>query len=745
MSDEKLEKKHSLSFYDSGLVEGGKSTVNIEDIVTNPALYAKTVAFILDLVAEPYGSKEEFDERLTRAINKHGVVPQNRLDVNLLYWRYLGEKKFPRNISFEKYSVAVETAAYGRSGAITDVEDFGEADLLQSDIFVESLVSRPMPTKLAYEKAVQLTRRQFKSSPSKLHLQKSYHRLLAKKKIVRNKDFERFAIKKTVRSTSGVLVITVLTSPFPSADGKPGRFDCAYDCAYCPNEPGMPRSYISTEPAVRRAIQNNWDPIEQFIDRVGMLAECGHVLDKFEVLVLGGTWSSYPMEYREAYVRDLYYTANCHLFLPEGERLIREKKSLAEEREMNETADHRIIGLTLETRPDCINKREIRHLRDCGCTRVQLGIQHTDDEILNKIKRQCTSKHNARGIRMLKEAGFKVDIHLMPDLPGSSVEQDLAMFKEVIYGEDLQADQWKIYPTSVVKHSLIEQWYNEGSYKPYSEEDKGNKLVELIINVKTQVPPWVRLNRVIRDIPEISILGGNDDTNMRQKLEMLMKQRGTPCNCIRCREVRDKDEDTKKAQLVVREYKASGGKEFFISFESPEIGRDKEAKVQTAIKRSLFFIFACMVAFVATLFRDLSMGTVQWAIVAMQLLMFTQAWRSRQLLFSIRKKGFRRETIYGFVRLRVNADPSENVFPELRNAALIRELHVYGRLTAVSDKSTDHIQHVGFGRRLLERAEMITRANGLHKIAVISGDGVKDYYRKVGFASEGQYLTKTLS
>jgi histone acetyltransferase (RNA polymerase elongator complex component) len=345
---------------------------------------------------------------------------------------------------------------------------------------------------------------------------------------------------------------------------------------------------------------------------------------------------------------------------------------------------------------------------------------------------------------MLKEAGFKVDIHLMPDLPGSSVEKDLAMFKEVIYGEDIQADQWKIYPTSVVKHSLIEQWYNEGTYKPYSEEDKGNKLVELIIQVKTQVPPWIRLNRVIRDIPEISILGGNDDTNMRQKLEMLMKQRGTPCNCIRCREVRDKEDDLKKAELVVREYRASGGKEFFISFESPELGRQLDVKLQWTLKRSVFLIFLCAAVFMGMLFRDPVLAPMHWAFVIALCLMFGQAWRTRKLLVNLRRKGFRRDTIYGFVRLRVNEVPADNVFPELRNAGLIRELHVYGRLTAVADKSTDHIQHAGFGRRLLERAELITRANQLKKIAVISGDGVKDYYRKVGFVNDGQYLTKNL-
>jgi len=223
----------------------------------------------------------------------------------------------------------------------------------------------------------------------------------------------------------------------------------------------MPRSYISTEPAVRRAIQNNWDPSAQFIDRVSMLAQCGHVVDKLEVLVLGGTWSSYPLDYRENFIRDIYYTANCELYLPPKERQVyelRPKMSLAEERVQNETAKASIIGLTLETRPDCINKRwsicvferklscihlelsyrELRHLRNCGCTRVQLGVQHIDDGILSLIKRRCTDKHNKRGIRLLKESGFKVDIHLMPDLPGSSPDIDNLMFETVIRDPDLQ-------------------------------------------------------------------------------------------------------------------------------------------------------------------------------------------------------------------------------------------------------------------------------------------------------------------
>jgi ELP3 family radical SAM enzyme/protein acetyltransferase len=747
--------------YETGLAtlneDGSKrhnNTVNIEDVVNDPVLYEKTKGYMRTLVVgHDYTSRDELDLAVHAAGEKHDVHPKNRLDVNLLYWRYLGERQFERNKSFEKFSLAPLQAAV----ADPDIEEAAEAKSIEMEAFVRSLVTKEFATGHEYDKAIQLTRREFKFSPNKLSLQKAYWRLVNSKLIEPHAGFEHFGVKKGVRSNSGVLVVTVLTSPYPEgADGEKGRFDCAYDCAFCPSEPGMPRSYISTEPAVRRAIQNNWDPVEQFVDRVGMLAECGHVLDKFEVLVLGGTWSSYPMEYRENFVRDMYYAANCRLFLPEAVREIRPRLSLAEERVLNEVADHRIIGLTLETRPDCINSREIRHLRNCGCTRVQMGIQHTDDDVLAKIQRQCSSKHNKRGLRLLKDAGFKVDIHLMPDLPGSSPEQDRAMFKEVITGPDLQADQWKIYPTSVVRHSLIEKWYEDGSYKPYSEDgDKGQKLIDVICDVKAAVPPWIRLNRVIRDIPEISIVGGNDDTNMRQKLEKILIARGTPCNCIRCREVRDDTSGMASAELVVREYPSSGGTEYFISFESPD-GRDPEAEHYLAVsaRYSLAVAFLGFALLAGPYYSQGNFETVAplfpWLYVAACLLIIVfmlHRWSQSKLELAGRLKApYRRDTIYAFLRLRINGDPEANTFTELRGAGLIRELHVYGRLTSVQDKlSKDRPQHSGFGRRLIDRAVEITRVkHDLQKLAVISGDGVKGYYRKQGFEDDGQYLTRKL-
>lgn len=278
--------------------------------------------------------------------------------------------------------------------------------------------------------------------------------------------------------------------------------------------------------------------------------------------MLGGTWESYPHAYQEAFVRDLFYAANTFYVREKRPRL-----SLEEEQTRNESSDVKIIGLTLETRPDTIGPEELQRLRKYGCTRVQLGIQHTDDAILKKINRQCTTADSIRAIRLLKDAGFKVDIHLMPNLPGSSPERDLAMFDQVLSDPGLQCDQWKIYPCEITPWTVIkvgpardrrlraarnklsfltfpdpydlpqfsppQQWFDSGKFTPYSDEE----LIEVLIETKAKVHPWIRLNRVVRDIPSQYILGGINAPSLRGAIQTLMKKRGLACRCIRCREV----------------------------------------------------------------------------------------------------------------------------------------------------------------------------------------------------------------
>ncbi len=374
-------------------------------------------------------------------------------------------------------------------------------------------------------------------------------------------NFRQVIVKKPMKSQSGVLVITVLTSPYPIVNGKKQRFSCQWNCYYCPNEPGQPRSYLHDEPSVLRANQNSFDPILQFTERAMTLYVNGHPVDKVELLILGGTWSSYPMEYREEFIRDLFYAANT-LLVRENKR---QPLGLSDEKFINTQAKCRIIGVTLETRPDCITRDELLHFRRVGCTRVQLGIQHTDDSILDLVNRQCPTAKTKEAIKLLLDSGFKVDGHFMPQLPGASFEIDKRMFSDVLYNPDLQIDQWKIYPCETTPWTVIKKWADEGKYTPYSDEE----LIELLLWLKPKVHPWIRLNRVIRDIPTQYILGGVDNGNLRELLTQKLKERNQKCRCIRCREIKDQQKTRHlETELVIREYPASGGTEYFISVET---------------------------------------------------------------------------------------------------------------------------------------------------------------------------------
>ena len=623
-----------------------------------------------------------------------------------------------------------------------------ETDWKSVEEFVRLLVKEKMETEDDFEMAFRRIRRVLKFVPTKANIISCYSRLVATGQLEKTPSIEKVVLKKGIRSNSGVVVITVVSAP--------GPFSCPQDCAYCPNEPGQPRSYLSTEPAVARANQNKFDPVRQVFDRAATLARQGHKIDKIEIIVLGGTWSNYPWEYQQQFCRDIFFAANTFnetlarsrldqelspeemlggsaeaddmpcvalQLSPKFNPLLRPKRSLVEEQELNESAECKIIGLTLETRPDHISPLELRRLRSLGCTRVQIGVQHTDDEILRKINRGCTTADAVRAIALLKQHCFKVDIHLMPDLPFSSVEADKDMFDFVLDTEHLQADHWKIYPCEVTPFSAIEDWHAQGAYKPYTDVDPEN-LVNLLVHVKAKVHPWIRLNRVIRDIPVESIIAGNNNTNLRQEVYRRLAANSLACRCIRCREVRA----FRPNEAVVmrrRDYRSSQGDEIFLTFEgmcSRGFGGGAENRGLLKKKKKERKLTVSSVA-ASDVLEDGFQGGDEY--------------------------DEQNAPLYALLRLRFNDDPHAPAatFSELDNCALIRELHVYGVVAPArkNAEEADKVQHTGYGRRLMAEAERLALSRGYSKIAVIAGIGVRNYYRKLGYELKGLFMVKDLS
>jgi len=519
--------------------------------------------------------------------------------------------------------------------------------------------------------------------PSNKHLSQTYQKMVKNGSLKADKHLEILMRKADIRSMSGIAVITSLVKPYM----------CPGTCVYCPTEYRMPKSYIASEPAAARSQKLNFDPYLLMQKRVEMLEANGHPCDKIEYIIKGGTWNAYPLKYQYWYILESFKACNNFsrdVEVPRtDEDFWRDKKleelqaALDEEQTYNETADHRIIGLTLETRPDAISPKTIAHMRRQGCTRIELGLQAPDDKILDLIQRGHSVQQFRDAITLLRQAGFKVDLHFMPDLPGSSPEHDVEMYKTLFTDLALRPDMVKIYPCAVIKSAELYQWLQDGRYTPYGEEG----LFRALLEMKLETPRYCRISRLIRDIPSEEIEAGNKITNLREELEKELHKRGQKCVCLRCREIGRQKKKMSDAQLeadpkiVVETYDTIGGTEYFITIEDPE--------------------HQAVYGFLRLRIPD--------------------------------KEAEKNEKLFELI-------------PEIKDAAFIRELHTYGQLVKIGKTVEGASQHTGLGSLLMKEAERIAKEQGYDKVAVISGVGVRGYYeKKHGYMKEGTYMTKVLS
>jgi ELP3 family radical SAM enzyme/protein acetyltransferase len=524
--------------------------------------------------------------------------------------------------------------------------------------------------------------REIKLNTKKTELILQYQKKVEAHQIEKDILLEKLLCKKPSRSISGISSITLVMTPYPNGQS----FSCKHDCFYCPNEPAhkgnnyqaQPRSYLYHEPAVRRANRNGFLAFEQMIDRMNTLYVNGHTIDKLEIIVEGGTYTEYPEKYLEDFNRDTYYAANTY-FDSEPKRA---KLSLDEEVFINRSTKVHIIGICIETRPDALDDNWIRHFRKCGVTRIQLGVQSTHNHILKKINRGHTIECAYEAMEVLRDLCFKIDIHIMPDLPYTTPELDKQMF-DYTYTQ-LMPDQIKVYPCAVVPWTKIEKWYNEGKWKPYEPE----VLKEVMDYGMKTCPEWIRLPRVIRDIPGVYIQAGNKKTNLRQTL---IESRE-----IRSREIeRHSEYYSKPGKIFVNCYlnHKTNGKDYFISYESED-------------KVALF-------------------GFIRLRLPNTR--KYTSNYTSK----------YSKET-FPIINKQKLSKP-EDLFEVLKGRALIRELHVYGYNTQVGSGAKAS-QHRGIGTKLLKEAEKIAFWNGYKGIVVISGEGVKEYYAKKGYYEKNTFM-----
>ena len=545
-----------------------------------------------------------------------------------------------------------------------------------NEIILAKIIAARPKTKVQFDDARRIAANGLKvKQPSNRTLLVSYQKYCKKTRTKPDAILLQLIRKAEVRSLSGIAVVTSLVKPYM----------CPGKCVYCPTEVRMPKSYIATEPAAARALALDFNPYELMRQRLITLKENGHPTDKIEYIVKGGTWNAYTLGYQYWYILESFRACNemghrskKNKKLTENSPLVALQAALVIEQKKNETSNHRIIGLTLETRPDAISPKTIWHMRQQGCTRIELGLQATDDKILQLIKRGHTVQQFRDAMFLLRQAGFKVDLHFMPDLPGTTPEHDVEMYREIFSDPGLKPDMIKIYPNTVIKSAELYQWFLDGRYVPYGDTPA---MTDALIQMKLATPRYCRISRLIRDIPATEIEGGNTVTNLRELLEKKLHSQNKKCVCLRCREIsrqaKNLPEDT-MPQLFVDEYETTGGIEYFISFEDPK-----------------------------------------------------------------------RIAVFGFLRLRIPylhlTNTLDAFLPEIKNCAFVRELHVYGQLVSIGKKELLATQHTGLGKKLMAAAEKITKKNNFKKIAVISGVGVRDYYRHLGYRLRETYMKKNLN
>ncbi|HRQ39445.1 MAG TPA: tRNA uridine(34) 5-carboxymethylaminomethyl modification radical SAM/GNAT enzyme Elp3 [Chloroflexota bacterium] len=372
-----------------------------------------------------------------------------------------------------------------------------------------------------------------------------YAQLCADGRIPYDPDFVTHLQKKPTRSQAGVTVVTVLTKPYP----------CPGECIFCPTDVRMPKSYLHDEPGAQRAERHGFDPYAQTAARIQALEQIGHPAEKIELLILGGTWSSYRRDYQEWFVQRCLDAMN-------GE----ESASLAEAQEKNAVGPRRNVGLVVETRQDFISPDELRWFRTLGVTKVQVGIQSLDEHVLAINKRGHDVQSTRDAFRLLRLAGFKIHGHWMANLLGATPESDRADFARLWTDTAVRPDELKIYPCMLVQNADLYGYWQRGEYEPYDEET----LTDLLADCLAQVPRYVRVNRVIRDFPTTNVVAGNKKANLRQVATERVEADGRSLQDIRAREIRRQKVRRDELQLRVTTYETDATTEHFLSFETAD-------------------------------------------------------------------------------------------------------------------------------------------------------------------------------
>lgn len=591
--------------------------------------------------------------------------------------------------------------------------------------------------------------KKLKDIPSNIQLLQAYYELIKENKIVKDTQIEQLLKKRAIRSESGIVSVQVLTKPFP----------CPGKCIFCPNEKNMPKSYIKSEPGAMRAYLNHFDPIKQVYNRLLSLTLTGHETDKIEMIVLGWTFDVYTQAYKEKFIKELYDACNTfeeyfknikvstekkysHAIVDKSKKIVY-SKTIGEALKKNESAKQRIIWLTIETRPEYVTDKNCQFWRELGVTRIEMGVQSLDEEVLKLNKRGHTVQQAREACHKMRQYGFKISLHIMPGLYGSSYAKDLQTFKDLYTDPFFKPDEIKFYPTSVIPHTELFNLYKQWKYTPLQTDDIKKLIQQTFLDV---IPPYTRIKRLIRDIPATEIAAGSNVTNLSQLMHEEIKWK------MQNSEFRRK----KFYQRLYGKYTLFKTTTDFIKTFSLDKGSERDVwKDNQSSKNIETFVIGTKPDFnqfrnfvsLDTRSREirnkLNAESSKFKAVANIIIRKYQSSGGTEYFISFEDQLW---YLYGFTRLFLPTDPVDVKWLG-KETAIIRELHVYGQVETIkrwNDKTKKSVQHTGFGRQLMEIAEQIAKSHNYKKLSVISGIWVRPYYRKLWYKLEGTYMVKRI-
>ncbi len=646
---------------------------------------------------------------------------------------------------------------------------------------IRSLIALPeaerTPEQVILAKRVFSREMRLPQMPTNVQLLKAYQQLVADGEIAKMPWLQSLLRKRAIRSQSWIVPIQVLTKPFR----------CPGECIFCPNDASMPKSYINTQPGAMRALLNQFDPYKQVYNRLMSLHLTGHSTDKIEMIVLGGTRDVYPQSYKIEFIKGLYDACNSfddylsQVVVDSSQSKapratvdasmldIKYPETIEESIKINETAGQRIIGLTIETRPEYVTDENCRFWRSLGVTRLEMWIQSMDDGVLDANKRGHGTKEILTAMHRVRQRWFKISTHLMPGLYKSNLTKDLETFQIVYSHRWLKSDEVKFYPTAVIPNTPLYDLFKSGEYKPISEDE----LKEIIVKTKLEIfPPYTRIKRLARDFDSNEVVAGANTPNLRQLVMDVLLQTFA-------------QDDTKRAHQYARLRtnlrRCDASADLLTACATPYIGEatptvttwwlayDADSSFETLVvggnvdtTQAREFVCLCTrCREMRHIWSSSSWAKGEWSrdgedgktplspplLGGKNELLVVRRYRSsnwEEMFLSVEDTlGY----LYGFARLLLPDVGTTLDEPGLwAGTALIRELHVYGTVQSLlfssQDDTTNKAQHKGIGTQLMELALAIAGVRGYHRLSVISGVGVRGYYEKLGYVLDGTYMVK---